>query len=303
MTKVALVILHFINKELTNQCLESIKKLNIKGLELRIIVVNNNPQENLKDLEKKFEEFDFINTGKNLGFSEGNNLGIRRALQNKADWVFLVNNDTILDKDLVVRLIEVAEAEAEGKAGIISPKIYFAPGYEFHKNRYKENERGKVIWYAGGIIDWKNVIGKHKGVNEVDKGQYEKIEETDFVSGCAMLIKKEVFEKIGFLDKDYFLYYEDNDFCQRARQAGFKIFYVPKAVVWHKNAGSSRVGSSLHDYYISRNRLLFGMRWALLRSKLALLRESFRILLTGRKWQKRGVVDFYLRKLGKGSYD
>lgn len=147
------------------------------------------------------------------------------------------------------------------------------------------------------------MIASHQGVDEVDRGQHDQIMETEFVSGCAMLIKKAVLARIGLLDERYFLYYEDADFCQRARQAGFKIVFVPQAKIWHKNIGTGRTGSPLQDYYMVRNRLLFGMRWAPLRTKLALLRESLSLLFNGRVWQKRGVVDFYLRRFGKGSYE
>ena len=218
-----------------------------------------------------------------------------------ADWVFLVNNDTILDKDLVVDLVKVGESD-EG-VGILGPKIYFAPGYEFHQERYKPEERGKVFWYAGGQIDWDNVLGSHRGVDEVDQGQYDEQVETDFVSGCAMLIKRKVLETVGLLDKRYFLYWEDVDLCQRAKKKGFGVVYVPRAKLWHANAGSSQVGGSLHDYYFSRNRMLFGMKNASLRTKAALIRESFKLSLTGRQWQRKGIKDFYLRKFGKGSYE
>ena len=301
MKKVALVILHFINKKLTDQCLESVENLNMKGLSLQTIVINNNPRENLENLEEKFTDFVFIKTGKNLGFAGGNNFGIKQALESKTNWVFLINNDTILDKDLVVRLIEAGEAD--GKIGILGSKIYFAPGFEFRQERYKPNERGKVFWYPGGLIDWQNVLASHRGVDEVDKGQYDEQIETDFVSGCAMFVKSEVFKRIGLLDERYFLYWEDAEFCQRAKKAGYKVVYTPKAKLWHANAGSSAVGGSLQDYYLTRNRLLFGIKYASLQTKVALIRESMKLLFTGRKWQRIGIRDFYLRKFGKGSYE
>ena len=159
-------------------------------------------------------------------------------------------------------------------------------------------------------MDWNNVIGKHHGVDEVDKSQYEKVEETEFASGCCMMVKREVFEKVGFFDERYYLYYEDSDFCQRVKALptgrqgkGHRVMYAPKAVIWHKNAASAHgSGSSLQDYYITRNRLLFGMHYAPFRSKLALVRESFSLLLNGRQWQRRGILDFYLGKFGKGNY-
>lgn len=300
MKKVAIVVLHYIDKKLTTQFLESVKTLKTPDFSLLTIVVNNNPQEDLKDLKRKFTNFNFLEPGENLGFAEGNNVGIKKALTEKADYIFIVNNDTILEKNLLVQLTEVAESDKT--IGILGPKIYFAPGFEYHKDRYKLAQRGKVFWYAGGLIDWKNIFGSHRGVDEVDKSQYEKLEDTDFVSGCAMFVKREVFEKIGLFDRRYFLYLEDNDFCQRAKKAGFKVVYTPVAKLWHLNAGSSRVGGSLQDYFITRNRMLFGMKYAPLRTKVALLKESLRLLLRGRKWQKIAIRDFYLRRFSKGSW-
>lgn len=300
MKKVAIVILHFFHKDLTVQCLDSVDKLQIADFELQTIVVNNNLKENLESLKKKFPKITLLESPKNLGFAGGNNLGIREALKNKADFILILNNDIFLNKNLLVSLVKTAEDKKQ--AGIIAPKIYFAPGHEFHHDRYQPQERGKVIWYVGGLIDWLNVICSHRGVDEVDHGQYNSFEETDFASGCAMFIKKEVFDKIGFFDEKYFLYLEDVDFCQRAKKAGFKIFYEPKAFLWHLNAGSSAVGGPLHDYYLTRNRLLFGLKYVSLKTKLCLIKESLNLLLKGRVWQKTAVKDFYLRNFGQGSW-
>jgi len=301
MKKVFVNVLHYKGKQFTRQCLLSLEKIRTAGFSLKVVVVDNNSPEPIADLKKEFSGNIFIKNKENLGFAEGNNVGIRYALKHSADYVMLLNNDTIVDPQMIVQLIKVGESDK--KIGILGPKIYFAPGYEFHKERYKPNEQGKVIWYAGGIMDWKNVIGRHRGVDEVDRGQYNEIEETDFVSGCAMMVRRSVLENIGLFDEKYFLYYEDADFCQRAKQAGYKTVFVPQAKVWHKNLGTGRTGTELQDYYLTRNRLLFGLRWATSRTKLALLKESGLLLLKGRPWQKRGVRDFYLRKWGKGSYE
>ncbi len=210
--------------------------------------------------------------------------------------------DTVqaVDKDLVTELIKAAKKYP--KAGALSPKIYFAKGYEFHKDRYKESELGKVIWYAGGDIDWNNVYGKTRGVDEVDKGQFDKTGETDFVTGTCTLLRRKTLEDTGFFDKKYFMYYEDTDLSQRMKKKGWKILYVPKAKLWHKVAQSSGIGSNLNDYFTTRNRLLFGLRYAKFRAKLALVKESIKFLFTGRKWQKIGARDFYLGRFGKGSW-
>lgn len=299
MKKVAIIILHYLGKEFTKLCLESVEKLKIDGLELEVMVVNNNPKEDLTNLKKKFPQFTFLETGKNLGYAGGNNFGIKRALRDGADYILLLNNDTTVDKNLIIELVKIA---ADRKAGVVGPKIYFAKGFEYHKGRYQQSDLGKVIWYAGGIIDWPNVNGFHRGVDEVDNGQYDQQESTDFVTGCAIFIKRAVFEKIGLFDERYFLYLEDLEFCQRAIRAGFKIVYAPKAIIHHFNAGSSRVGGELHDYFITRNRLLFGLKYAPLKTKFNLIQESIKLSLIGRPWQKKAIRDYFLKKFGKGSW-
>ncbi len=301
MKTVFIIILHWNGTRDTLECLESLSQLQTTNYKLQTIVVDNGSKEEFR-VEGKGERVEIIRNKENLGFAGGNNVGINYALRNGAEYVIILNNDTVVDKNLVNELVKVAESDK--KIGMVAPKIYFAPSFEFHKDRYKKEDLGKVIWYAGGIVDWENVVGRHRGVDDVDGGQYEKEEETDFASGCCMMIKRSVFERIGMLDNKYFLYYEDSDFSLRAKKAGFKIVFNPRAVLWHKNAGSAGgSGSSLQDYYITRNRLLFGIRYAPLRSKLALLRESFGLLINGRLWQKRGALDFYLGKFGRGSYE
>lgn len=305
MRSITIVILNFNGEKDTLECLKSIQNLETDGFEFLTVVVDNASKKEFSPpvggSEFRTGELKIIQNKENLGFSGGNNVGIRYALQNNADYILILNNDTVVDKNLVLELVKVAQSDES--IGIVVPKIYFAKGYEFHKDRYKESEKGKVIWYAGGVMDWRNVIGVHRGVDEVDHGQYEKVQETDFASGCCMLVKREVFQRVGLFDEKYFLYYEDNDLSQKVKREGYRIVYSPKAVLWHKNAGSAGgSGSELQDYYITRNRLLFGMRYAPFRSKLSLLRESFRMLPTGRPWQKRGVWDFYLRRFGRGSF-
>ena len=300
MNKIGLVILHFNNLDLTEDCLESARQLEDKNFKIEVIVVNNNPLENIDFLKKKFPEFIFLKTNKNLGYAGGNNFGIKRALKNGADFVLILNNDTFFDKKLIIELFKAAKVNKQ--AGILGSKIYFAPGCEFHRQRYQEKDRGKVIWYAGGLVDEKIMVSSHRGVDEIDKGQFNSITATDFVTGCAMFVKREVFERIGFFDERYFLYYEDTDFSQRAKRAGYKIIFVPTAKVWHANAGSSEVGGKIHDYYMTRNRMLFGFKYGSLKIKLALARESLRILLKGSTWQKMGIRDFYLRRFGQAGF-
>ena len=302
MKSVFVSILNFNGAENTLECLRSLDRVSVKGIELTVLLIDNASSEKLKVISSEFKlNIEIIHNKENLGFAGGHNVGIKYALLKNADYIIVLNNDVLLGEEFMSRLVSTAGESSE--AGIVAPKIYFEKGFEYHKGRCKDRDLGKIIWYAGGEMDWGNVIGHHRGVDEVDRGQYNKTEETEYASGCCMLIKAEVLKKVGFFDEKYFLYYEDNDLCQRTKMAGFKIIYEPRAVIWHKNAGSvGGSGSPLQDYYISRNRMLFGMRFAPLRCKAALVKESIRIISTGRKWQKKGIMDFYLRRFGKGSY-
>lgn len=304
MKSVFISILNFNGSSSTFDCVESLRKINISDFKLTILVVDNGSSEKLSLRNESSQEIKLkiIKNEKNLGFSPGQNIGIKYAIENGADCVVVLNNDTYVHENFLKELLEAANSDDQ--IGILSPKIYFAPGFEFHKDRYKEGELGKVFWYAGGKMDWKNIIGHHRGVDEVDKGQFNAMEQTELATGCCMLIKKEVIDRIGMFDDKYFLYYEDADLSIRAKRSGFKIAYVPGSVIWHKNAESTGgSGSVLQDYFITRNRLVFGFRFAPIRSGLALFKESLRLIFQGRKWQKQGVLDFYLRRLGKGSYN
>jgi len=226
---------------------------------------------------------------------------LKWALSDGADYVMILNSDTIVDPNIIERLLSALESDE--RIGAVAPKIYFAKGHEFHKVRYKQAELGKVFWFAGGYMDWDNVKSVHRGVDEVDNGQYDKVEKIDFASGCCVMFKRKTLEKVGLFDEKYFLYFEDADLSQRIQRAGYALYFAPEAVVWHFNAASSGgAGNNLQDYFITRNRMLFGMIYAPLRAKLALIRESSRLLLAGRPYQKKAIKDFYLARFGKGTY-
>ncbi len=299
MKKIVISILHFNTPHQTDECLFSLSKINTERLDVEVVVIDNASREVYTLPENLNLKVHLIRNEKNLGFAGGHNIGFEYALQQKSDYILILNNDTSVQKDFLVVLCK--EIENVG-VGAVVPKIYFTKGHEFHKERYSEKDKGKIIWYAGGVIDWNNVISSHRGVDEIDRGKYDKKEPTEFATGACILFKNEVIRKTKGFDDRYFLYYEDGDLNLRIKNLGYTILYVPESIIWHNNAGSSGSGSALQDYYISRNRLLFGMTYAPFRSKIALVRESVRLLAKGRKWQKIGVRDYYLKKFGKGSF-
>lgn len=302
MKSVFVLLINYNKEEMTTKCLEGLLKVKKDKFSLNTLVIDNNPENPISIDENKFVGINLkvIYNKENRGFAGGMNTGIKYAIEKKADFIVVMNNDIEVDDSFLEELLKTFE---KSDCGIVSPKIYFAKGHEFHKDKYKKEDLGNVIWYAGGTMDFKNVIASHRGVDEVDHGQFDELSETDFTTGCCMMVKKEVIEKIGFFDERYFLYYEDNDLSQRAKKAGFKIYYQPRSKLHHINAGSTGgSGSSLQDYFITRNRLLFGSKFAAKRARIALFKESLYILAKGRKWQTSGVRDFYLKRFGKGSY-
>lgn len=305
--KISVVILNYNGIKDTLSCINSLLYGVFPSVFLNLILVDNQSFENPeKKISESFEIYSrqhpknnkkliYIQNPKNLGFAEGNNIGIKKALSLKSDYILLLNNDTVVDTGLFKTLLKTAK---EKQWDIIGPKIYFYPGCEFHYDRYKQSELGKVVWYFGGKIDWKNMIFSHSGVDEIDRGQFKKDHETDYVSGCAMFVRAGVFKKIGFLDKRYFMYLEDMDFCQRAKLSGFHIGVSAKAVVWHKNASSSgKPGSEFHVYYQTRNRLIFAFKYAGWKMRLLLLRESLRQFFLN-DIRRKAVLDFYLHNFG-----
>lgn len=304
-TKVAIVVLTINSLKMVKEELSNISKLVTNSLDVLCIVVDNGSTDGTEKELKNFTlnniKYKYIQTGKNLGFTGGNNIGIKYALGNGCDYILILNDDMILPKDLLTKLVGFLDNNS--KVGIVSPKIYFAKGHEFHKDRYLNKELGKVIWYAGGKIDWDNIYTSHIGVDEVDSEKFNKISKIELASGSCMLVRRNVFEKIGFLDEGLFLYWEDADFCMRARYVGFEIYFNPKTSVWHKvSASAGGSGSKSNDYFLIRNRYYFAMKYASLRTKFAVLRDTVKLMLLGRDWQKLGAKDALMGKKGAGPW-
>lgn len=272
--QVAVIILNWNGLADTLECLESVLKSKTKTIDLQTILVDNgSTDKSVSTLKNRYgDQIKLLENSRNLGFSGGNNVGIRAALESGTTHVILLNNDTTVAPDTFQNLFTSAQKHGFDLA---SPKIYFYPGCEFHHDQYQKSERGKVIWYAGGRIDWANVIAAQIGVNEVDLGQHDQACETEFATGCCLLIDKKVIDKIDLLPTIYTAYWEDTDYCLQAQKAGFKIGYTPDAHLWHKNAGSSGgSGSTKQIKLAGKSRLIFALRHAPLRAKLALIKHK-----------------------------
>jgi len=243
---VNIIILNWNGYKDTIECVESLYKINYKNYKI-IIVDNGSADESVKILKNKFPQIKLIENEKNIGYAEGNNVGIRFALGNKAEYILLLNNDTVVGSQFLKELVDTAEKK--NIIGIVSPIIYYF-------------SKPDIVWSTGR---YKNYSGLYPYIDyeysKKDKGQYASSQAVDGVTGCCILVKRDVFEKIGYLDKDYFLYVEDTDFCIRVKRAGYNIVYNPKAKVWHKvSASSGGEENNTKDYYLNRNLILFARK-------------------------------------------
>jgi len=188
--------------------------------------------------------FKIILNLENSGFAEGNNIGIRYALRySSPNYLLLLNNDVIVDKEFLSYL--VAFAEENETIGITGPKIFY----------YDRNGRRDVIHSAGGKIDFNKGLAPMIGISEADTGQFDSIREVDYVEGACLLVKKKVVDEVGLLDSHYHLYWEETDYCIRAKRRGYRIVFVPSSKIWHKIGATTN--SSMRLYYMTRNRFWF----------------------------------------------
>jgi len=237
-----IIILNYNGQKDLRECLDSIFK-QLKYLSYKVVVVDNASTDgSVAMIKNKFPQVKLIKNKKNLGFAEGNNVGIRYALKQKADYILILNNDTIVHRDFLTELVKTANAL---KADLIGPKINFY-------------QPSNLVWAAGGKVNiflgqTKHLFGEK---DERDVPFYPFA--VDYLPFAAALIKRKVFQRIGLLDPDYFLLFEDTDFCYRAKKAGFKIMVAPSSKIWHKVSQSfNGIYSPTYLYYLVRNRGLF----------------------------------------------
>jgi hypothetical protein len=231
--KINIVVLNYNGKDCLKRCLSSLFCVDYSNFE--VVVVDNNSQDGSLEMARlNFSRATFIKNEQNLGFSAGNNVGIKYSLEKLADFVLLLNNDTEVEKDFLVKLLKYAKEHEE--AGIISPLIF--------------SEQGESVWFSGGKIDWWRMKTVH-----IQKQPEKNLLATDFISGCAMLIRAEVFRKSGLFDENFFLYWEDVDFSVRAKKAGFTLSVVASARIRHFEKSEEKKENKL--YWLVLSGLLF----------------------------------------------
>ncbi|MFP5040553.1 glycosyltransferase family 2 protein [Parasediminibacterium sp. JCM 36343] len=241
MKKVSIITVNFNHSHVTDELLDSIFEKNTYP-NLEIIVVDNASTLNpVPAWIAKYPGITFIRCETNLGFAGGNNVGIRAAT---GDYYFLVNNDTEFTQRLVETLVATLDTHPE--VGMVSPKIrYF--------------DQPKMLQYAGYTpMDYFTARNSCIGQFEKDNGQYDHVTgKTGFSHGAAMMVKKEAIEKAGLMAENFFLYYEEMDWCDHIKRQGYEIWVNMQALVYHKESISVGKKSALKEYFMNRNRILF----------------------------------------------
>jgi GT2 family glycosyltransferase len=238
------VILNWNSADATLQCVTSLQESNEPRPSI-IVVDNGSTDSSWEELQRHETDLTLIQSGRNLGFAGGNNIGIRAALEAKADYVWVLNPDTVIHPLCLSELLSAAGNHPE--AGVLVPKILY-------------REHSNVVWYAGGSYDSVRAQPNHWGIGAPDGADSNITCDVTFATGCSLLVSRETFERVGLLDEKYFLYWEDVEFSRRVLRTGYRICLVATARVWHhvgSNSGDPVGRSPVYDYYNMRNRLWY----------------------------------------------
>ena len=314
---VSIVILQFNNSEDTIRCIKLVKELIWPNFEVVVVDNASSPehQQNIRAYVNSQGSIvhKLLALDNNLGYSGGNNAGIKYALEHGADYVFILNPDVSVKPDLLDKLIKKAESDKE--IGIVGPAINESRTFPEEDTPHQEidapgrvrDESGRTVY--SGKINWLVPELRHNIIPTT----HCQLLTTNYVIGSSMLIKKAVFDRIGFLDEKYFLYFEDADFNVRAQKAGFKLAIEPNAMVYHKvSSSTSSLGPTKLLYYHYRNAHLFNIKngpvWAKLLlpfwSIYVILKQLVKIIFVPKKRKismaiLRGVLDFYKGRFGQ----
>ncbi|PXX98835.1 dTDP-Rha--alpha-D-GlcNAc-pyrophosphate polyprenol alpha-3-L-rhamnosyltransferase [Marinifilum breve] len=248
--KVSIITVNYNQAQVTCDFLQSLKEVTYPNYEV-IVVDNASPTEDPAPIVNNYPEIIFIKSEKNLGFAGGNNLGVRKST---GEYLLFINNDTEVEPDFLEPMIE--KFQEDENIGMMSPKIRF-------------HHTPDTIQYAGYTPMNPFTMRQHLiGFRKVDNGQFDDPGFTYSIHGAAMMVPRKVIEEVGMMTEVFFLYYEEHDWCARVKKAGYKVYYQPKSLVFHKESISTGKESPLKIYYISRNRIVYARRnskgWILL---------------------------------------
>jgi len=289
------IVLNTNRRDDTLACLASLKQGTYKNHKI-IVLDNASSDGSVEAIRSAFPAVQIIELVENLGYAGNNNVGIKAALAQGADWVFVLNEDTILAPDCLAHLVKVGQRDAH--IGIVGPMVY-------------HHDEPDVIQSAGGRLGryWQS---RHIAQNEPDRGQFTAPHRVEWISGCAILVRRAVIEQVGMLHELFFYYWEETEWCLRASKQGWCIVHVPQAKLWHKGVQRDyRPGPSV-TYYNTRNRfLMLAKHQAPLTAWVVAWGQTLRTLTSWTikpKWRSmhehrdamwQGVLDFLRHRWGK----
>lgn len=288
------IILNTNRRQDTLECLASIKSSNYPNN--KTLILDNASRDGSVDaIRAQHPEVGIIELKSNRGYAGNNNVGIQAALNENADWVFVLNEDTVLSADCMTRLVEAGASDPRTAA--VGPMVY-------HHNE------PRIIQSAGGMLDraWNSL---HLGQNQPDTGQFGECRPVDWISGCGIMVRKSAIEMVGPLDERFFYYYEETEWCLRMRNHGWRILHVPQAKLWHKGVQRDYRPNPSVTYYSARNRLLMMSKhcapvtaWVLALSELMrtliswTVKPKWKSMNSHRDAMLRGILDFVHRRWG-----
>ena len=289
------VVLNTNRRDDTIECLTSLFSSDYRNI--RVIVLDCQSTDGSVDsIRARFSEAHVVPLDENKGYAGNNNVGIRMALEQGADWVFVLNEDTVFARSCLSELVRVGESNP--RIGVVGPLVY-------------HHDEPTVIQSAGGKVNARWEID-HFGKNQPDVGQFSHPHDVQWISGCAILVRRDVIEQVGPIDERFFIYWEETEWCIRAAKAGWRIVHVPQAKMWHKGVQRDYRPEPHVTYYSTRNRLLtlskhrapltaWGVAWAqLLRTLVSwTVRPKWTHLRAHRNAMWRGINDFLHARWGQ----
>jgi GT2 family glycosyltransferase len=246
--KIAVLLLNWNGIEFTVPCIESLLRSSVKPNSI-IVVDNASIDDSVNVLKSLFSDIQIIENKSNLGFAGGNNVGLQKILSDNYDYIWVLNNDTIVDENCLNDLIEAMEQDHNIAA--TTGKIIY-------------EGTSDLIWYAGANINYRTLKSEHVGELQRDKGEFDVPIDVPFISGCCMFLRKSALEMVGVFDNNFFAYSEDFDWCLRAGDLGLRLRYIPQARIYHKVSAtfkktmignSGGTSSPLAIYLTTRNRM------------------------------------------------
>lgn len=285
------VVLGIDHEDATLTCIESLLKSTYEAMKV-LYVDNSSKGEAVKNVRERFSSLEIIENNENLGYAGGNNVGIKHALDAGAEYILIVNNDVVVDGDTVSTLFELMHSD--GKIGIAGAKALRA------------DDPSRLCW-AWGKLNYRNMVSEVIGLDAPDSDEFSKVQDVDYVFGCAVMVKVEAIRKVGMIDEDFWAFHEEMEWCERFRKDGYRVVFAGNTKVLHQMSlsFSSLARPHVREYLLARNSVLFMkkhgtfVQWLkfLLFMTLSTLLKGPLDVIKGQGWRQSARIKGYIEGL------